>query len=200
MWVKICGVRTPEAARAAVDAGADAVGLVFAPSPRRLEPEAASAVAAAVPETVERVGVFVDAPLAEILHVARRVPLTAVQLSGDEPPSLVRELAERGWKVIRAVGGVEDVDPGLPVWAWLLDHREGRVRGGSGRRADWEAGRVLAQQVRLILAGGLTPGNVEEAIRAVRPFGVDVSSGVETEGQKDPEKIRRFVQKARAVR
>ena len=225
VWIKICGIRDAEAAFAAVEAGADALGFVFAPSPRRVDPDGAARIVAAVRGRVARgdgdggarapasVGVFVDAPVTEMVAVARHVGLTHIQLHGDEPESVVAALQERGFGVIRAVPvprpGVADHGTAAPLPALALTTRADRVlvdaaapgrRGGTGRLADWAAAARLARRRPVILAGGLDPGNVAEAIRVVRPWGVDVSSGVErARGVKDPERIARFVAAARAA-
>ncbi|GBD30581.1 N-(5'-phosphoribosyl)anthranilate isomerase [bacterium HR32] len=195
--VKICGVRTEAAARAAAEAGADAVGFVFYPeSPRFLRPERAAEIARTLPPFVVRVGVFVNAPLAVVDEVADRVGLDVVQLHGDEPPEVCARMRRRVVKAVR-VRSAQDVEAvrRYPVGAVLLDtHVPGRY-GGTGQRFDWSAVPSLDRPV--ILSGGLTPENVAQAVVLVRPYGVDVSSGVETDGEKDPRKIAAFV---RAVR
>lgn len=195
--VKICGIRTEAAAAAAVEAGADAVGFVFyPPSPRFVSPTRAAALARMLPPFVVRVGVFVNAPVEVVEAVAQEVGLDAVQLHGDEPPEVCARLSIRVIKAVR-VDGPEAVvrARGYPVCALLLDaHLPGRY-GGTGRRFDWSLARALDRPV--ILSGGLTPDNVAEAIRQARPYAVDVSTGVETHGEKDPEKITAFVQAVR---
>lgn len=195
--VKICGIRTEAAAVAAVGADADAVGFVFyPPSPRFVPPSRAAALARLLPPFVVRVGVFVNAPVEVVEAVAREVGLDAVQLHGDEPPEVCARLRTRVIKAVRvdradAVVRARDYS----ACALLLDaHLPGRY-GGTGRRFDWSLARGLDRPV--ILSGGLTPDNVAEAIRQARPYAVDVSTGVETDGEKDPEKITAFV---RAVR
>ena len=212
--VKICGVTLPEWACVAADAGADAVGLIFADSPRRVTTEQAVEIARALPPWVAPVGVFVDASARAIRETAGEVGLAAVQLHGDEPPEI---LAELGWmKVIKAFGiGSEDDLAAARAWrkaaehlgrtpdAYLVDARVAAgPKGGTGEQADWDAAASMIGDgfTPLILAGGLGPVNVADAVRAVGPWGVDSSSGTETEpGRKSPEKIRAFVEAVRAA-
>ena len=207
--IKICGITRPEWARAAADAGADAIGLVFAESPRRVTPAAAARIVAALPPWVAPVGVFVDEAPAVIRQIAAEVGLSAVQLHGDEPPEALADLARL--KVVKAlrIGGEEDLAAarewktkserlGVVPAAYLIDARvAGGPKGGTGKPVDWGlAARMLLEGFRpLILAGGLTPENVAAAVAAVRPWGVDGSSGLESSpGEKSPEKIRAFVE------
>lgn len=197
--VKICGITTPEAARAAAEAGADAIGLVFAPSRRRVSVEQAKAIVAALPPFVSRVGVFVDEAPERIAAIVEACGLDAIQLHGEEPPEACRWWFP--WKVIKAirVRGLESLE-GLAryqVDAFLLDSFVPGELGGTGRTFDWEIAKAAASRFRIILAGGLTPENVGDALDLVRPYGVDVSSGVETGGVKDPGKIRAFVARVR---
>lgn len=189
------------AAEAAAAAGADLLGFVFAPSVRRVSVATALAISRAVPG-IGRVGVFVNAPLSQVWETAARCRLDFVQLHGDESPAYC---AAVGYPVIKAV----PMTPTGPVWdvaayrvAWLLfDTAAPGQRGGTGRRFAWS----LLDRVRsaspapFFLAGGLTPDNVAQAIRQVRPDGVDVSGGVETNGEKDPVKIAAFIRAARAA-
>lgn len=206
--VKICGIRRPEWAVAAADAGADAIGLVFAESPRRVTVAEAARIATALPPWVTPVGVFVDESPERIRALAAEVGLAAIQLHGDEPPDTPAKLAPL--KVIKAfrIAAPADLEAAcqwrsaaeqagrLPD-AYLVDAApRGGARGGTGQPADWG---LAAQMVAdgfwpLILAGGLTPENVAAAIVTVRPWGVDGSSGLESSpGEKDPEKIREFI-------
>ena len=197
--VKICGVTSVADARLAVDAGADAVGLNFYPgSPRRISADTAAAISAAVPRGVCRVGVFVDAARADIARLVEAIGLDAVQFHGDEDAEQCR-----GWtcKTIKAVR-VRDAASlasaaALDVDFILADAYVAGLPGGTGQRvpAEWLVG---LPSERLILAGGLTPENVVDAIRAVRPAMVDVASGVErAPGIKDPEKVERFIANVR---
>ena len=213
--VKICGIGRAEWGLAAAEAGADAIGLVFAESPRRVTPEAAGEIVRALPPWVTPVGVFVDEPPERVLAVARAIGLGAVQLHGDEPPETLAALG--AMKVIKAVrlGSASDLGAGRawreraralgrPADAYLVDALvRGGPKGGTGRRADWSAARQLAEEGfrPLVLAGGLGPENVAEAVRAVRPWGVDGSSGLESApGVKDPARMRAFVEAVRECR
>lgn len=200
--VKICGVMTPEIAAVAAEAGADAIGLVLAPSRRRVTIDQASAIVAELPPFVAAVGVFVDMPADEVETTARGLPLDAVQLHGDEPPEMCRLLRRQGVRVIKALRVADRVDVDLldryrSAAALMLDTHVDGLAGGSGRAFDWEAARGLSDRFPLILSGGLTPDNVGRALDIVRPYGVDVSSGVETGGRKSPEKIRQFIERVR---
>jgi len=208
MWVKICGITNVEDAQAAVDAGADALGFVFAESPRRVDPAVARDIARFVPERVEKVGVFVNETAERIREIGEEGGLTAVQLHGDETPEFAAGLAARGMRVFKAVpvrGGfaarmIAFADRGK-VDALLLD-TAAALRGGTGISFDWhsvaEYMPAHGDDVKVIVAGGLTPLSVPHAIRILRPWGVDVSSGVEREpGKKDHEKVRAFVRAAK---
>lgn len=179
-------------------AGADAIGLVFAPgSKRRVDAAAAAEIAAAVGPFIGRVGVFVNAPLDEVVALVSALRLTAVQLHGDETAAYAQGLTEVT-TVVRAVGFGPGVTPGslagYPAHAVLLDAH----RPGSGAPFDWGAAAAWKGAPRLILAGGLTPGNVATAVRALRPYAVDVASGVEARpGVKDEAAVRAFVRAAR---
>ena len=198
--VKICGITRPEDAVMAEEAGADAIGVIFAPgSKRRVGPVAAAAIVGAVGPLVATVGVFVDAPLDEVLAIARRLRLSAVQLHGDEPAAYAAAL--RGEvKVVRVLAFEPALTPeslaGYPADAFLLDARA----PGSGERFDWSQARAWREHPRLILAGGLTPETVADGVRALRPYAADVASGVEASvGTKDPERVRAFVEAARGA-
>lgn len=198
--IKICGILTPEAARAAAEAGADAVGFVFWPGSRRYIPPAqAAAIAQELPPFLVRVGVFVNEPPEVVEEVAERVGLDAVQLHGDEPPDVARRIGRRVIKAIRVRDAASlEQAARYEVSAILVDTYAEDTYGGTGRSFDWS----LLERLRgwgrpVILSGGLTPRNVGEAVERVRPYGVDVSSGVETDGRKDPQKIRAFVEAVR---
>jgi len=188
MFVKICGVTRLDDALAAIDAGANAIGLVFWPdSPRFIDPYRARAIAAALPPFVTAVGLFVDQPIAYVNGVTSLVRLGAVQLHGDETPEFAASVAA---PVIRALP-VRSADAWPMETTLLLDAHDPVKRGGTGRTVDWQAAAGVASRRRVLLAGGLTPDNVAEAIARVRPFGVDVSSGVErAPGIKDHQRIR----------
>jgi phosphoribosylanthranilate isomerase len=205
--IKICGITREEDALAAIDAGADALGFVFVPgTPRFIEPGRAAAIVRGLPPFVSRVGLFVNAAPELIEATLAEVGLDTVQLHGDEAPEVGRSLLRRV-RVIQAfrVQGPETLHR-LPehresTHAWLLDAYVPGASGGTGARFDW----TLAVQARdlghpLILAGGLKPENIADAVRQVRPFAVDVSSGVESApGRKDPEKVRQLIAAARSV-
>lgn len=200
--VKICGVTAPAVAEAAAAAGADAVGLVFAESRRRVTVAQAGQIAAALPPFVAAVGVFVDAPVEEVLALAHGIPLDVVQLHGEEPPEEVAVLRAQGLRVVKALRVGDRLDPEdleryRGATAVLLDARAAGAAGGTGRPFAWGLVRGLSERMPLVLSGGLTPENVTEALEIVRPYAVDVSSGVETDGRKDPEKIRAFIEAVR---
>jgi phosphoribosylanthranilate isomerase len=212
--IKICGVTTADDARAVAAAGADAIGLNFyAHSPLFLPLENAQHVAASIPRKVVRVGVFVNAPAETICGAYDALGLDLIQLHGDEPPEFLGELGDR--PVMRAFRiGDEGLQPaaeylarcrelGTPPAMVLVDaHRSGQY-GGTGMTADWEMlvrERGLLDGIRLVLAGGLTAGNVADAIRCVRPTAVDTASGVESApGRKDVGAVSRFVAAARGA-
>lgn len=209
--IKICGITRPADGRAAARAGADAIGLVFANSPRRVTTAQARAIIANLPPYISTVGVFVNSRAETIANHVAEVGLGEVQLHGDESPGIVEKL--RGLRVTKALRVrdrtfLDDVqrfaDAG--VAAILLDAYTPSVRGGTGRKLDWDlvvgvlrAG-AIESRVPLLLAGGLTPMNVRIGIRKLRPWGVDVSSGVELEpGIKCPDKIAEFVAAVRGA-
>lgn len=199
MFLKICGITRLADARHAVEQGATAVGFVFwQGSPRYIEPVRAAGIMAALPVHVTTVGVFVNEAVKGIKEVIARTGLRLIQLHGDEPPSHAAAL-ER--PVMRAVT-LDRIDEAARVWPvdtlWLLDASDPVQRGGTGIRVDWERAAGAIRQRRVVLAGGLTPENVAEAIGIVRPYGVDVSSGVEdAPGMKNLEKVTRFLSNAR---
>jgi phosphoribosylanthranilate isomerase len=195
VFVKICGINSPEAAAAAVAAGADALGFVFAPSVREVWPEAALELCRAVPSSVVRVAVLHHPAPERWRRVLETFAPDWVQTDAEDFASsgLKEDLGERcaPLPVYRNGGALPS-----PLPPRLLF--EGAV-SGSGTTADWDAAAALAARTELILAGGLDPDNVGEAIRRVRPWGVDVSSGVERKrGVKDPQKIKEFVARVRA--
>jgi phosphoribosylanthranilate isomerase len=194
--VKVCGVRRIQDAVLATDLGASAVGLVFWPgSPRYIDPYRARAIAAALPPGVMPVGVFVDQPTEFVMGVARLIPLGAVQLHGSETVESFAPLAQRVIKAVPVTESFAAVDLDLlpPYVTVLLDAHDPVLRGGTGRTIDWSVAAAVAARRRTILSGGLTPANVAEAVERVRPYMVDVSSGVESSpGVKDPVKLRRF--------
>lgn len=206
--IKICGLTRASDALAAVAAGADTLGVVLAPSPRQITLDQAEAVLAAVPAGATRVGVFVDPDLAFVAEAVARLGLGAVQLSGSESVEFCADLARTVApatlvKAFSVAPGFNASTVGryLPfVSAILLDTYVAGSHGGTGRTFDWQAARALPPDVPLIVAGGLTPENVGDAVRALRPCAVDVSSGVESApGIKDHRKIQSFVAAVRAA-
>jgi phosphoribosylanthranilate isomerase len=214
--IKICGITNVEDARCAAEAGADLIGFVFYhKSPRFVEPERAAGIAAAIREALGAqaprfVGVFVDERLARVREIVELAGLDLAQLHGGEPPGEVRALYPRAFKALRprtldeaaaALAAYESVLPeedGLPQL--LVDGYHPLQPGGTGVQADAAAAVWLARRVRLLLAGGLTPETVVPAIEQVRPWGVDVSSGVEAaRGIKDHAQVRAFVEAVRRV-
>ena len=190
MFVKICGITRLEDAEAAVAAGASAIGFVFWPnSPRFVDPHRARRIARALPPFVTPVGVFVNQPVDYVRGVASLVRLGAVQLHGDELPEYAAGLST---PVIRAVSAMDGSSAAWPPPALLLlDAHDPVKRGGTGKTIDWTAAAGVAAQRQILLAGGLTPENVAEAVAIVRPFGIDVSSGVErAPGIKDHQRLR----------
>jgi phosphoribosylanthranilate isomerase len=225
LWVKICGMTSPEDAMAAAEAGADAIGMLFAPSKRRVTVEQAKGITRKLPHTLEKVGVFYDESAANIEAIADEVGLTAVQLHGDESPDFARQLFRkhprsnrsrmRVFKTLHVTEGVETIAryflndncvDGLLLDTAVHNPETGEVeRGGTGQVFDWkrmaEMLPPLQRQTRIIVAGGLSPANVGEAIHVLQPWGVDVCSGVELEpGKKDLDKVREFVAAAREAR
>jgi phosphoribosylanthranilate isomerase len=198
--VKICGVTRTEDALLAEAAGADAVGFIFAErSQRRVTLEQAREISAALGPLITRVGVFVNAPLEEVVACAKALRLDAVQLHGAEDARYAATL-RRHVRVVRAVGFSPGVDPAAlsryPADALLLDG----LTPGSGERFSWEAAVAFRGWPHLLLAGGLTPDNVAAGIAALRPYGVDVASGVEVRpGVKDPRKVQDFVRAAKSL-
>ena len=205
VFVKVCGITSPEDAVAAAEAGADAIGLVFWPrSPRVVTIEQARAIGDALPPFVVRVGVFVDAERDEMARVADAARLDLLQLHGDEPPEALDDLPRRALKAVRVGDGFAPADAlryegraaGL-----LLDTKAPGAPGGTGRAFDWSLARGVRERARfLVLAGGLTPENVRTALEAVRPDGVDASSRLESApGRKDPAKVKAFLEVVRAA-
>lgn len=214
MWAKICGITTMKAALAAVEAGADAVGFVFAPSRRQVTPDRARSLIMGLPPETTTVGVFVDASVAEMKQVADRAGLKVIQMHGAEPPEYIDQVGRPVIKAFR-IKGPGDLSQ-LPAYrnaaGLLLDPYVTGQNGGTGQTLDrtlvrWATQTLLNAGVELsgpddpltpgrpkvILAGGLTPQNVDEAIAQAQPGGVDVSSGVETNGEKDNTKIYDFL-------
>jgi phosphoribosylanthranilate isomerase len=215
-WVKICGITNLEDALTAVDAGADALGFVFyEKSPRYVTPEAAHGIIEQLPETVEKVGVFAKPSPKQVRAAARGSGATAIQvhvgvepLDGDPEYAYCFQQLARGKPPIRLIPALsmQRARPEGPammwnpdaVFAFLLDSGVSGQAGGTGRQFDWAANEgatnVIKSLANVIIAGGLTPANVAEAMRILKPWGVDVASGVEAvPGKKDPQKVRAFI-------
>lgn len=195
--VKICGLRTVAAARAAVEAGADFLGFVFAPSRRQVAPRLVQQLLADLPSgAYETVGVFVDAPPHLINAIAETCRLDWVQLCGQEPPDLCAQLRVPVIKSFRVAGPVDLETVARYMTVCRLVHldtyRPGQA-GGTGETFDWSLAVPVARRWPTMLAGGLDAANVARAIQLVQPYAVDVSSGVETAGEKDPAKIAAFI-------
>ena len=202
VWIKICGITSTRDALAALEAGADAVGLNFIPTSKRYLPaDRARAVADAVRGKLELVGVVADRSAAELEALRASVGLDWLQFHGSEPPAQLAEVP-RAFKAV-GIDGPEDVERALayPGVRLLVDKKAGPAQGGTGQAFDWSLVRELSRERPLILAGGLTPDNVADAIREVVPFGVDVASGVElgTPGVKDLARMVDFVARARGA-
>ncbi|MBI4551925.1 MAG: phosphoribosylanthranilate isomerase [Candidatus Latescibacteria bacterium] len=196
--VKICGITNMDDARAAVDAGADALGFIlFERSPRYIPPDRARDIVASLPPFVTTVGVFVNEPAERVNDIARLCLFHAVQLHGSEPSSLCEQVERPVIKAIRVHDASwTTVAAAYRVPAFLLDTYAPDQFGGTGRTFDWNV--VSGTPHRIILSGGLTPENVGDAVRRVRPYAVDTSSGVEQRpGMKDHGKVRAFVRAAR---
>jgi phosphoribosylanthranilate isomerase len=211
--IKICGIRDKAHALAAVEAGADFIGLVFAPSPRQVSPAQACEIASAVKkgsDTIKVVGVFVNAPSSRVNEIADFCALDWVQLSGDESWEYCREVKKAIIKVIHVSSGqktdeiLADIEMGYQLLpkkelVCLLDSRVGGAYGGTGQVFNWQLAREVSVRFPVMIAGGLTAANVGQLVREVKPWGVDVSTGVESNGLKDASKIRAFVKAVRST-
>lgn len=199
--VKICGLKEAQHVQAAVDAGADFLGFVFAPSKRAVTIEQAHELAKGIPENVKKVGVFVDAEQAFLQEAYEKVPLDYIQYHGDETDEFIQQV---GLPAIKAfsIQDKEDVlkAAGYDVDYYLFDAPGTDYRGGSGHSFDWsllEESNIPREKI--MLAGGLNPQNIAEAIHLVQPTGVDVSSGVEQDGVKNEGLIRSFLRAAKGA-
>lgn len=211
LWIKICANTSLADALVAAEAGADAVGFVFAPSPRRVTAEQVAEIVPSLPDPIEKIGVFVDSSIEGIISIAQQCGLTGVQLHAnypDDAPAQLRRHFGRDLRILRVVHfGPDAAEHAAPyaddpdVDAVLVDSRTATAVGGTGTAFDWAAaGTVFNGNADLIAAGGLHPGNVAEAIATLHPWGVDVASGVESApGCKDPAKVRAFIAAARAA-
>jgi len=195
--IKICGVTNIEDAMMIAELGADALGFVFAPSKRRVSPEVAKEIMKRLPPFITTVGVFMDALMDEVRQIAEYTGIDSVQLHGNEPPEYCDGLKK---KVIKRISVNDHDTPEIlisrmeryRVSAYLLD-----PGAGSGRVFDW--GKAVGIDLPLIIAGGLTPDNVKTVVQLLKPYGVDVSSGVEQfSGKKDKQKVKRFIEEVRS--
>lgn len=200
MKVKICGITNAEDALAAAEYGADALGFIFAPeSPRFVPAETVRKIIAALPPFVVTVGVFTTGAEKDFRSAIDECGVDLIQFHGPISPAVIRLFGRRAIQAIR-VRDAESLDEmsQYPVRAVLLDSYHEKTAGGSGVTFNWEIAKKAKGLGRIILAGGLTPENVAEAILKVQPYGVDVSSGVEMrKGKKDPDKLKRFIQAAK---
>jgi phosphoribosylanthranilate isomerase len=218
LWIKICANTSLVDAMLAAEAGANAVGFVFAPSPRQVTAEQVAAIVPELPTALEKIGVFVGASVDEIAATVETAGLTGVQLHSETTAEATAKLRARfgpGLRILRvvhfeagapesAVAAARDASFDASVGAILVDSRTATAVGGTGKAYDWAAARRTLfgamNEMKLIAAGGLTPENVAEAIATLRPWGVDVVSGVEAApGRKDAAKVRAFVANARAA-
>jgi phosphoribosylanthranilate isomerase len=200
--VKVCGITNVADARVAAEAGADAVGFIFAESPRRVGVEEVRGISIALPENVLKVGVFVNVPPEEVLRAAREAGLDLAQLHGDETPEAVAAVRAGGLPVMKAIrvrnrddlADVERFDADLI----LLDAYSEKARGGTGNRFDWGVAKSLKGRGNIVVSGGLAPENVREAVDFFEPYGVDASSSLEdAPGKKNEDSVRRFIVAAR---
>lgn len=202
LFVKICGITNLEDAQHAVSCKADAVGFIFhEESPRFITHNRAAEIAKKLPEHVSKIGVFVNADPKFIHEVVNHVNLSAVQLYGNEGPD---DLVNYEASVIKVFRIKDDFDVEVMrnyiVDAFLLDTHKGGMMGGTGKTFNWNLAVAAKEYGKIILSGGLTPENIEEAVRFVQPYGVDVSSGVEASpGKKDPQKVREFIMRAKSI-
>ncbi|MGP6159559.1 MAG: phosphoribosylanthranilate isomerase [Vulcanimicrobiaceae bacterium] len=203
--IKFCGMTSPQDVALAVEAGADAVGVILAPSERRVTLQQARAIAAATPPAVEFVAVVLDPSREELAAIARELPRATLQFHGDEPVELCRSTGLPFVKVVRASEAVAG-DPERLLRSLARTYRDGMLMvdsgtverpGGTGKTFPWRIVADAAKTLDVVVSGGLTPKNVAACVREVRPYAVDTRSGVETGGRKDVEKMRAFV---RAVR
>jgi phosphoribosylanthranilate isomerase len=209
--IKICGIKTEEQALTAAAAGADFIGVVFALSPRQITASKAEKIVTALKKSgakTEVVGVFVNARPGTVKRTAERCRLDWVQLSGDEPWEYCLELDRPIIKVMRvsrskkAEQVIKDLEYGTKLLKkqkhiFMLDANVREKYGGTGRKFNWNLAVPIARKYPVMIAGGLNPGNVTEAVKIISPWGVDVSTGIETKGVKDVDKIKKFIEAVR---
>ncbi len=216
IWIKICATTNLDDALASIDAGASALGFILTASPRRITVESAAAIIAALPPSVEKIGVVVNETPQRLAELANHIGLTGLQLHGDEPPGqlpeyrralglrkIIKTLQAR--ELLAAPGTLDDyLRNSKSIDGILLDSGSPTARGGTGQTFDWNAALPIVERIKqvlpVVIAGGLNPDNVADAIRLFDPCGVDVVSGVElSPGKKDAAKLRAFITAARAV-
>lgn len=202
-WIKICGTTSERDADIAIRAGANALGFIMSSSPRQVSDTTAYSIGTIVPKGVETIGVFVNEDLDTLVQTARFCKFTGVQLHGDEGADYVAEVRKRlpGTKILKAIAAtVLDSAPNLNPDLWLIDSARGAQRGGSGQTFNWHSAQPHIRKLRepIIVAGGLTPRNVQQALDVLRPWGVDVASGVESyPGRKHPGAVAQFIDAVR---
>ena len=201
IFVKICGLCTPEDVEAVAELKPDAMGFVFWQKSRRaVRAEDVADWTKGLPSSIQKVGVFVDSPLAEVARAIKRAGLAVVQLHGHEPPEICELMPVKVWKALSIERKLSDPPESYHVDAFVLDSYSAESPGGTGIVGDWDRSREFVKtcETPVLLAGGLTPENVRDAVRKVKPWGVDVSSGVELRpGKKDIEKVRVFIKQCR---
>lgn len=203
MKVKICGLKKTADVQTVIENGGDMIGFVFAPSKRQVSIKQAQELTKQIPASIKKVGVFVNPTLEEVKTAIAQVPLDLVQLHGEESESLIAQIERPVIKAYKADGDLARFEEWLPTTKAtyiLLDTPGEQFAGGSGKTFDWEKWQhIKLANKKIIIAGGLTPENVRKAEEIFQPYGVDVSSGVETAGEKDPQKIKTFLQNAKGV-
>lgn len=201
IFVKICGLCTPEDVESVVELKPDAIGFVFWQKSRRaVKAEDVGEWTKGLPSSIQKVGVFVDSQLAEVARAIKRAKLDIVQMHGHEPPEICELMPCKVWKALSIERKLPDPPEAYHVDAFVLDSYSAESPGGTGIVGDWDRSRefVKTSDTPVVLAGGLTPENVREAVRKVKPWAVDVSSGVEVRpGKKDIEKVREFIRLCR---
>jgi phosphoribosylanthranilate isomerase len=196
VWIKFCGCTSSRDVELAAEAGANAFGMIFAPSPRRVTWQAANDIASRAPSSIEAVAVFVNPARGEVEKVRSLFPRAWLQFSGDESPEFVADYGERAIKAIHvdeSGSGIAEAAGLFPYALLLLDAKHNNLAGGTGASFKWEHAVPIARERRVVIAGGLTPENVGACVGRLHPFGVDVRSGIESDGRKDPLKMRAFV-------
>ncbi len=202
VWTKLCGCTAWDDVALAIDAGADAFGMIFAVSPRRIEWGAAGEIARRLGRKIAPVGVFVNPSRDEVDAVLALFPGALLQFSGEESPEFVAPYGERAIKALHVDAPWDELErrgARFPHATLLFDSRRDGLAGGTGTTFAWEGAAPLAALRPVVVAGGLTPQNVAACVASTRAYGVDVRSGIETAGRKDPAKMRAFVHAARSA-